>query len=344
MNIYKTVEGIFGETTRLSTIAEGTCTFVNSEVTICGFDGVDKSSSIGIGTLNINSSILTATTGDATGGAKVNAVNINADTVSVNDSILELTTKKGDHTSCIEFATVMSVKHSRIHCNSSVGNTADVTTDYDACIKTTSKSILNVEGSEITAKNNRNCGTNDKVFGIFTNCVIVNSTFDVSSVNKAFAKSAIDGEGLTFNFTVAIDTSSITALKGSDDGQNWTDITSAQIFDYKAVKGNKINTVIFDLNEGEGSAVPVITNLKTGDKITLPQCDAKKDGKVFIGWNDGKNIYKPGTEYTVEGDTTLYAYYGDAPGNDNTGIIIAIVVIVVIAILAIVGFAWYKKN
>ena len=70
-------------------------------------------------------------------------------------------------------------------------------------------------------------------------------------------------------------------------------------------------TVFFDVNGGTGPWVPYQT-VEAGGSITLPDgSDIEKYGYVFAGWNtqaDGGGInYGPSTEYTPDGDITLYA-------------------------------------
>ena len=88
-------------------------------------------------------------------------------------------------------------------------------------------------------------------------------------------------------------------------------------------------------NGGTGVSDPEPIFGEEGTVVILPELNATKDGKAFIGWadvndiykvNPGKNhmyhdVYKPGTSYKLKaGAQTLYAVYNTASGKVQFGI------------------------
>ena len=71
-------------------------------------------------------------------------------------------------------------------------------------------------------------------------------------------------------------------------------------------------TVSYNANGGSGSAMDV-TKANADDKAVPSACTYTFPGKYFTGWKDGSgNDYAPGTEYTFESNTVLYAQWADA--------------------------------
>lgn len=80
----------------------------------------------------------------------------------------------------------------------------------------------------------------------------------------------------------------------------------------------------FNTNGGSGSVDSMIQ--QAGDTVTLPDYSGTRSGYTFVGWTETPNaaalpsatyfkVYQPGTEYTVESNTTLYAVWQN---NNNT--------------------------
>lgn len=97
------------------------------------------------------------------------------------------------------------------------------------------------------------------------------------------------------------------------------------------------NVLTFDVNGGSAVEVPAAVMGEAGDKVTLPDMQASKDGHEFIGWyyknadyyagkasNESSTcrpLLKPGTEYTLpRGTTTLYAVYNTTSKQIRFGI------------------------
>lgn len=98
-----------------------------------------------------------------------------------------------------------------------------------------------------------------------------------------------------------------------------------------------VNVLTFDVNGGSAVEVPAAVMGEAGDKVTLPDMQASKDGHEFIGWyyknadyyagkasNESSTcrpLLTPGTEYTLpRGTTTLYAVYNKTSRNIRFGI------------------------
>lgn len=114
--------------------------------------------------------------------------------------------------------------------------------------------------------------------------------------------------------------------------------------EYKWVHIVTSQIISFNLGEGEGTGVkPIIVHV--GDKIALPECDAKSGDKVFIGWTDGYKLYQAEDKYTVVMSTTLTAVYDEPelkPSSDNTNIALfaALCIVVIMALILMVTRPW----
>lgn len=81
----------------------------------------------------------------------------------------------------------------------------------------------------------------------------------------------------------------------------------------KVIFMNKsVNVGNWYLNINECASMGDFNNVIDGTTITLP--NSAKPGSYFIGWFDGENIFKYGSEYLVNKDIIFipkYVYYGD---------------------------------
>lgn len=72
-------------------------------------------------------------------------------------------------------------------------------------------------------------------------------------------------------------------------------------------------TVTYEIGEGVTGDGPSGKEVKEGDEIMLPDANCEKDGYIFGGWSDGKDVYQMADFYIVEKDTTFTAIWNEIP-------------------------------
>ena len=101
------------------------------------------------------------------------------------------------------------------------------------------------------------------------------------------------------------------------------------------VKTGIDNQLLFDLNGGKADSMPRAIVGEIDEKVILPDVQANKNGKVFVGWAETKSfytanngektcyhkLYKAGDSFTMRnGITTLYAVYDTTSHDVRFGI------------------------
>ena len=84
-----------------------------------------------------------------------------------------------------------------------------------------------------------------------------------------------------------------------------------------AIWETKTYTLTYNANGGQGAPLQV-TNKKIGDKVMISDVIPTKTGKAFKGWAKSATAtigkYNGGDEFTIKGDSILYAVWGEDDG------------------------------